>query len=421
MLLETIVVTRLLGLVAGEYPVKVEAGSAVQSVKVERDGETVAMLQKPPWVTSVDFGRDIEPHELTVVAYDESGSEVARDTQPVNLARTNAEVGVMIERGERGVSALIRPRHYAGVKVTKLEVALDGQTVSDGSETTVPLGTLDPAAIHSVSVTARFADGAEAAKDVVFGGMFGAEVPSELTAIAVRQRRRGKPTAPCFLSGDRVIAPAAVEKSRATIYFVHHGLISQTVRRELGPELGYWVPYHIDGAELAVVVTRSRSVHVDGANVQLFSGDVHDGPDGILGVVMRETPWHHDMRVADSVASAALGALRAGRRAIVVVVRENPPADRSVYKPQAVRRYLERVGIPLRVWSMSGITPELEAQWGKVEDISTREKFVGAISRLRDTIAEQRIAWVPLPAYEAFNLQATKDCAYEPLAVLEPK
>jgi hypothetical protein len=421
MLLETIIVTRLLGLVAGEYPVRVEAGSAVQSVKVERDGKTVATLAKPPWVARVDFGKDIEPHELTVIAYDGAGVELARDTQAINLARTNAEVGVLLDRGKRGVTAIVRPRHYASAKVSSLEVALDGTTVGRG-ETTVFLGALDPAGIHVVSVNASFADGSVAKKEVVFGGVFGEEVPSELTAIAVRQRKRGKPpVAPCFVSGDQVITPMAVEKNRATVFFVHSGLISETVRKELAPSHDYFVPYLLDQAELAIVSPRSRSVEVDDSYTHLFDGDIYHAPDGVLGIVMHHTRWDVNTHVADAVASAAFTALRRGRRAIVLIVRENATADRSTHKPQAVRRYLERVGIPFRVWAVSAITPELEAQWGKVEDISTREAFGHAIRRLRETLSEQRIAWVPLPAYAAFNLQAKKDCAYEPLAVLQPK
>ncbi len=248
-------------------------------------------------------------------------------------------------------------------------------------------------------------------------------MPSELTAIPVRQRhRRGKPTAPCFVSGERIVAPAAVEKSRATVFFVHSGLPMHSMRNELAPQRNYYAPYLIDGADLAVVSARAVSVAAgDGAQTQLFHGDIYDGGDGLLGVVMHDTPWHHNTRVADAVASAAFTALRVGRRAIVLVVREGEIPERSMYKPQAVRRYLQRVGIPFRVWSLSGVTPELEAQWGKVEDISHRNAFVEAIGRLRETLSEQRIAWVPLPAYASFQLTATKDCAFEPLAVLNPK
>jgi len=424
MLLETIVVTRLLGLVAGEYAVKVETGAAVDSVVVQRDGQTVARLADPPWVARVNFG-ELAPHELTVIAYDDRGGEVARDTQAINLARTNAEVGVLLRRDERGITAVARPRHYAASKLSSITVAVDGRVVSRGF-TSVLLGPMDPAEIHVVSVTARFADGAEAKKEVVFGGIFGDEVPSELTPITVRQRRpplRAK--APCFASGSQVIAPAAIEKNRATVFFVHSGGMSEigrkTMRTELSADSFEYQPYHIDDTDLAVVFPRSRSVAVDGAKAELFDGDFYQGADGLIGAVLRPVPGQSDGHVADAVASAALAALRAGRRAIVLVVRENPPGDQSIHSPRAVRRYLQRVGIPFRVWSITGATPELEAQWGPVEDISTRDAFLRAMDRLRDTLAEQRIAWLPLPAYTAFTVQPTRDCAYEPLAVLKPR
>lgn len=426
MLLETIVVTRLLGLVAGEYPVRVETGAAVDKVKVQRNGQTVATLENPPWVTRVNFGRELAPHELTVIAYDERGAEIARDTQAINLARTNAEVGVLLRRDERGITVVARPRHYAAAKLASIAITLDGRVISRGF-TSVLLGAMDPAAIHALGVTARFADGSEATKEVVFGGMFGEEVPLELTPITVRQRKAGKARAACFLSGTQRIAPTAVEKNRATVFFVHNGTVSDMSRKlhheELSAASFDYTPYHIDDADLAVVFPRSRSVRVEAAKADLFDGEFYQGADGLIGAVLRPIPGYQqtDSHVADAVASAALSALRGGRRAIVLVVRENPPSDRSIHSPQAVRRYLQRVGIPFRVWSLSGVTPELEAQWGPVEDISSRGAFMRASDRLRDTLAEQRIAWLPLAAYPAFNVQPMKDCAYEPLAVLQAK
>jgi hypothetical protein len=88
----------------------------------------------------------------------------------------------------------------------------------------------------------------------------------------------------------------------------------------------------------------------------------------------------------------------------------------SVHSPATVRRYLERVGIPFRVWSLADVTPEVEAMWGEIEDVSRRDKLVMAVARLRRDLDQQRVAWLPLPPYAAFQARTTRDCAYEVLA-----
>ena len=120
--------------------------------------------------------------------------------------------------------------------------------------------------------------------------------------------------------------------------------------------------------------------------------------------------------MSDAVASSAFTLLRGGRRAIVLVLGENGADDDSEHAPASVRRYLERVGIPFHVWSLGGVTPEMKAAWGDVEDVSTRTKLIVAIIRLRRELDKQRVAWLPLTPYAAFQARTTPDCAYEVLA-----
>jgi hypothetical protein len=411
MLLETIFVTRLLGLVAGDMPIKVETGPDVKAVQLQLDGKTVAKLSGPPWTSTVDFGKDLAPHELTAVAYDAHGNEVARDTQAVNLARGNAEVGVVLERKTDGVHARILPRHYAGVKPVATTITLDGQPV-DGTF----LGAFDAAGVHLVSVNVRFADGETAKKEVVFGGVFGEELPAELTPVIVREKRGSRK--PCFVSGDQTVAPAAVEKGRATIFFIQNGEPGETVRDRLHESVTDRQEFIFPDVDLAVVDAGARAVAVDdNAITELFSGVIDMNSFGILGILLRDRPAAKSARVGDAVASSALAALRRGRRAIVLVVGEHDAAsDVSIHSPATVRRYLERVGVPFRVWSLGGATRELEAQWGEVEDVSHRQKLIMTIVRLRRELNQQRVAWLPLPPYAAFQARTTRDCAYEMLA-----
>jgi hypothetical protein len=410
MLLETIVVTRLLGLVAGDMPIRVEAGAEVRAVEIRLDGETVARLAKPPWAASVNFGKELAPHELTAIAYDHGGDEVARDTQAVNLARGNAEVGVVLERKEDGMHARVLPRHYAGAKPAAVTVSLDGQPVSG-----TLLGKLERGAVHVVSAEVRFEDGVEAKQEVVFGGIFGEQLPAELTAVTVQEKRGRKKD--CFVSGGRTVAPAAVDKGRATIFFVQNGEADRYVRDRLHKSLVDAHYFVFGDTDLAVMDVGSRGVPVEGAIAELFTGSIDQNLFGILGVVLRDMRSVPGARFTDAVASAALTLLRRGRRAVVLVVgTEDVARDISMHSPATVRRYMERVGVPFRVWSLGGVTKELKEQWGEVEDVSERALLVRAIHGLRRDLDRQRVAWLPLPPYEAFQARTTPDCAFEMLA-----
>ena len=63
-------------------------------------------------------------------------------------------------------------------------------------------------------------------------------------------------------------------------------------------------------------------------------------------------------------------------------------------------RYLAAIRVPLFVWSVeppaeksAAVSPALAA-WGEVEDVSTVARLRAAVSRLRNELESQRIAWV---------------------------
>jgi hypothetical protein len=103
------------------------------------------------------------------------------------------------------------------------------------------------------------------------------------------------------------------------------------------------------------------------------------------------------------------------RRAIVYVLGVEPEEDASGIEPAAVRRYLQRLGIPLHVWSLTGPRAELERMWGPVKDVSSAGKLVQATSDLREDLATQRIAWFGASPLDAYRATATPDCSYAPL------
>ena len=61
-LAEVIFLTRFLGLVAGEQPVRLKVDSDVRQVQIRRDGQTIATLHGPRWGAKIDFGNELTPH-----------------------------------------------------------------------------------------------------------------------------------------------------------------------------------------------------------------------------------------------------------------------------------------------------------------------------------------------------------------------
>jgi hypothetical protein len=87
-----------------------------------------------------------------------------------------------------------------------------------------------------------------------------------------------------------------------------------------------------------------------------------------------------------------------------------------MHSPAVVRRYLQRIGVPLRVWSLTGPRPDLAESWGEVRDVSTQAGLLTATVEVRNDLESQRVAWLPVQALDAFHIIATEDCAYAPLA-----
>jgi len=95
----------------------------------------------------------------------------------------------------------------------------------------------------------------------------------------------------------------------------------------------------------------------------------------------------------------AVAGLRAygsySRRAVVLVLGSSGP-DQSRYEPGPVRRYLERLRVPLYVWSLvaPGSHPPAAAAWGQAEDASSWPALEQAVGRLRRDLDRQSIVWL---------------------------
>jgi len=426
-LAEVVFASRILGLVAGMQHVEIQTEAHVRSVEVLRDGTPVTTLRGAPWRATVDFGPELQPHELTVIARDAEGREVGRDTQPVNVARPPAEIGVVLDRSETGqVTATIRTGHYAHRDPSRVNVKLDGRLVRKGRATgAIQLGSVDASTIHVLEVEVTFPDGVRARKEVVFGGQagFAEQMPAELTAVGVRQRANvdkvSKPAPDCFRLGETPLAVSTVERGEAMALFIFNG------ERGLGRRVGASSKLHdglfaMPGTSLHVVAPVPRRVERKGGETRMFDSLTVDGTRGTrrLLVTFARTPVGA-ARIADAAGAAGLIALREGaRRVVVLVIGDRASPDQSAHHPVTLRRYLERVGVPLRVWSLVGPLPELNELWGEVTDVSTPPALLAATEELRNELESQRVAWIPVGPVQAVRVQASSDCAFEPLAMM---
>jgi hypothetical protein len=72
-------------------------------------------------------------------------------------------------------------------------------------------------------------------------------------------------------------------------------------------------------------------------------------------------------------------------------------ADRSQLDPAQVRYYLERIGVPLFVWSTHvGSWHEARgaSSWGRIEDVSSPMRLLRAIREVRQALDRQAVMWV---------------------------
>ena len=419
MLAELVLVTRLLGLVSGDYPVTIYVDPKVARIDLLRDGQKVATLHGAPWRTMVNFGTELIPQELTAVAYDSEEREVGRDTQLVNLPRPSAEAAIDLRRDGEGVRATVQWQHIGAAKVRDVQWKLDGKSFGEG-KTSVLLPSTATKNLHVIEAAVTFWDGVVASKERVFGGIFTEEMPTELTGALVHQRDGAVDPATCFRLRGKTIPAVAVEKGdSAMVMFVRSPDPAAARRAFRSVAQDRSRPRFIFDADVRIIwPTATRVVEKE----RLYSASLFDHTQALKGktgtyalLTSRGGPKQNHSRYADAVAVAGVYAsLGARRRAVVLVIGNEK--DKSVQNAGMVRRYLERIGVPLFVWSLAGAKKDVTDVWGQVVDVSSGAKLQKATQELGRELERQRIAWLPLEPLDALRVEAVDGCGFQPLA-----
>jgi len=128
-------------------------------------------------------------------------------------------------------------------------------------------------------------------------------------------------------------------------------------------------------------------------NVEGPSPSLYDAVMRIRGQQAQPSPY----RYADAAAVAGVRAASSGSRRAVILLLTWTDDDRSLRSADSVRHYLERIHVPLYVWSLGEVTPPLTlpaSAWGDYVDVSSPTKFRGAVNRLLEDLGRQSVVWL---------------------------
>ncbi len=438
--------TLFLGLVLGPQPIELTVTGPVAAVELRLDGAPAGLIVGPPWTGQIDFGPALLPHELVARALDEQGQEIGRVQQWVNLSRPPAEVDILLEDGPAGrpVAARLTWQSVEGESPSAIRVTFDDKPLVVEPGGGVKLPAWDPETSHVLTAELRFSGALVARRDVVFGGRWGEEISTELTAVPVRLRPGKELPSPermegWFRAAGRPMHVAAVEESPAELLVVR----DLAVRNELGklvaggsrarPSIGIRGGAALldqrssDYRRFHMTLSKEDAVRfiwpvprpVAARGTQLFEAtrgfDARDG--GLLWFLARFAPLEDDpsrQRLADAVAVAGLQALHANHRRAVLLVLSEKAMDRSPSDPSLVRRYLESIRVPLFVWTLADPASPAAAAWGDAEKVSSVGRMRKAFNRLKADLDSQHIVWI-----EGRHLPQSIEISGEAAVVLE--
>ena len=458
-------VTLLLGLVAGTQAVELSVGEQVSLVEVRLDGRFAGGLAGPPWILNVDFGEELSPHELVATAYDGYRQELQTIRQWVNLPRERVEARLALERpGSGGAAARPGPASARLIWTAldhqsppKVKLTFDGQSLEVDDPGVIALPAHDPRGVHFLRAELEFAaaeggvggpaDGGTSSVthvELVFGGSFGDEVSTELTALVLEAGKH--PPGPGEMDGwlrkgDQFLKSVAVdrgpvnllvvrERSNATFDGLHQ--VFEGYYRQYHPptRVALGLPANKNSSAPPTVLgegDRVRFAYPTTGREQVPVGQGISAPQEGMSVrlprdamtpLAEQVPVSHNVtelgplfdilvsafsdedetpverqQLADAVAIAGVVAATGDQRRAVLLIRSGAATDSSSFSPEIVRGYLRRLGVPLVVWSIA--TEEgASSAWGEQQDVSTYEQMSKALIELRKLLQSQIVVWV---------------------------
>jgi hypothetical protein len=426
---QIVFLTFFLGLTGGHATVALQADPAIASIRIELGGRTVAKIEHPPWTADIDFGSELVPTELVAIGFDARGNQLARAAQVVNLPRAVAEVEILVKtRDGRPVRAELVGRHRGLSAPKEAILTVDGTAVpTDNFSANLP--DLDWEHPHVLSASMRFADGQIAQRETILAGGLGETISAQVTPVLMTAEADvPRKFDACFTLDGVALHTTAIEKKDALVIVVKDTDVSNITNRpsRLLQREWWFRPRSID-----VQLDRHTTERILWAVPRRFSGAAQppyilfDGTDVQAldgGIAWLLTRPNVDLAkpsfarfFADAVSVAGLEAFESGQRRAVVLLLDQV-SDASQHPPAIVRRYLERLGVPLFVWSVDHPSAEQQKDWGTIADISTPGKLSDAVSELDRTLQAQRIAWIAVDPLASLRVVGRRNCGLTPVA-----
>jgi hypothetical protein len=404
------------GLIRGPYPVELAVNGPVAAVELVVDGKSVQTLQAPPWKTRIDFGPDLLPHEIVARALDAKGAEIARAEEWANLPHPLAKVDIVLEEGKLGPPKAARVvwKDLKGEEPSAVLLLFDGVPVPLDATGRGALPAHDLKSLHVLTAEVVVPPGRSLRREIAYGGEYGSEVSTELTAVPVRVRQGKLPPAAqlggWFTAAGSPLPVDAVEEGPAQLYVVRspgaQAALWQTAGMEAGPKalrylnLWDWTKLGKDDV-VRFVDPYTQRFEADGELSDLFpiSADFKTQHNNLLALLLHNNGPRPALgikiRFADAVAVAAQEAVTENRRRAVLLVLTAAEKDQSNFDLATVRRYLAALHVPLFVWCLGEPEPgSAAATWGKVDILKRDAHLRPAFVEVRDALAAQRIVMV---------------------------
>jgi hypothetical protein len=414
-----------LSLVAGPQTLEVAAGPQVAGVEWVLDGQVIGSLTQAPWTLEYDFGKVLAPRELVARALDEKGEEIGRARQLLNVPRSRAEASLAVlgSGGER--RARLSWKTVENLEPETLLVELDGQAVRFTDPQSIALPAVEADRQHFLTAEITFPGDLQARAWTTFGGAYGELSAANLTAVPILVDKASSfPDPKAFAGKVRVGAQearvVAVEGVPADILMIREPSAQEPLLQMA--RAGTEVQAGATGTDPLpnmppVLEARDRfnvlatwtaetagSGSTEPALFPLLLTDRRLLQVGIPTILTRgfaPIPEGSRHRMADAVAAAGRTVAANGRTRAVVLVRSGSQKDASFYTPEAVRHYLQQLGVPLVVWSIApdrgqgrGRKKHVSDVWGPTTDISTPAQLRQALGDLRDLLDRQRVLWI---------------------------
>jgi hypothetical protein len=408
--------TLLAGLVAGPQVLQVAVSGPVDRVELRVDARTVAVAESPPWVLRCDLGGQLRPHRLEVVAFDDSGAELDRDQQLVNVPEGRAEAAIVPVADERGrvVAAELTWTSPEFDRPSSVSATLDDRPVAVRRGRRIDVSGAEADALHLLIVDFEFPGGLVLRRQLAFGAGFSGDAESGLSALPVRLEDLDELAAPDQLQGwftaaGEEASVVGVERGGARLVIVRdpgawkrlneldeqrRWLTSRQRRRGSATELDALG----NDVELRLLVAEPMRLRGRSQSTVLFpySERPIDGEDGILRAAAADTTGMlgQGRMLGDAVALAGMRAAEGNLRRAVLLIVGAESEDVSRFTPDSVRGFLADLHVPLVVWDVSGEAEEPSAKWRADRRIETIDDAAGAARLLRDRIDRQRIVWI---------------------------